>query len=288
MNRWRKSSRRLAGGGLLLGLLAGCVHIPDAAERNGQALQLAAARGWQPLSLHTGSFSLRAYLPASVPATGTLTVYLEGDGLAWLSADTPSLDPTPLTPLSLLLALQDPEPAAYLARPCQYEGVGSELCAQKYWTSHRFAPEAVQASNQALDQLKQRFQAQRLVLVGYSGGGTLASLLAARRQDVAGLITLAANLDHQAWTAAKHLSPLTGSLNPADSWQRLQHVPQRHYVGVADRQVGSGPVLSYAARFPATKRPAVVLVPGFDHYCCWQQRWPALKQEALFSWHMLQ
>jgi hypothetical protein len=45
--------------------------------------------------------------------------YQSGDGLAWLSSDVPSSDPTPLDPLALRLALAKPaRNAAYLARPC--------------------------------------------------------------------------------------------------------------------------------------------------------------------------
>ncbi|MFC3533541.1 alpha/beta hydrolase [Vogesella facilis] len=269
-----------------LGLLAGCVQVPDLAQRSHTADALATARGWQATSLHSDSFRLRAYLPAAPAAAEVLTVYLEGDGLAWLGASTPSDDPTPINPLALQLALQDRQPAAYLARPCQYESTDQAPCRQAYWTRLRFAPEVVQASSQALDQLKQRFRAQRLLLVGYSGGGTLAALLAARRQDVAGLITVAASLDHRAWAQDKQLSALSGSLNPGDDWQVLQWLPQRHYVGGQDSQVGRVPADAYAARFPPARRPQVVALPGFDHHCCWLQQWPALKQEALAHWQL--
>jgi dienelactone hydrolase len=214
--------------------------------------------------------------------TTVLTVYIEGDGLAWINGSTPSLDPTPLNPLALRLALRDPSGAAvYLARPCQFvTGAQRRGCQRKYWTSHRFAPEVIEASSSAIEQLKQRFAAERLVLVGYSGGGAVAALIAAQRRDVMRLVTVAGNLDHRAWTADLHLSALDGSLNPADAWRRLQSVPQIHFVGGQDRVLGESVVESYRARFAPGPAPTVRVLPTFDHHCCWVERWPDLLGEA--------
>ena len=50
-----------------------------------------------------------------------LNIYLEGDGLAWVSRREPSRDPTPDNPIGLRLAAIDPAPnVIWLARPCQY------------------------------------------------------------------------------------------------------------------------------------------------------------------------
>jgi hypothetical protein len=49
-----------------------------------------------------------------------LTVYIEGDGFAWLSRSQASYDPSPLNPVGLELALRHPlGESAYLARTCQ-------------------------------------------------------------------------------------------------------------------------------------------------------------------------
>ena len=137
-------------------------------------------------------------------------VRIEGDGLAWLSRSQVSADPTPMQPVALELAMRQPGgAAAYLARPCQYvQGPDARNCATAWWTDRRFAPEVVTASSLAIDQLKLRFSAQRLVLVGYSGGGAIAALVAAQRHDVALLVTVAGNLDTQAWTALNRITPL--------------------------------------------------------------------------------
>ncbi len=263
---------------VLLSALAGCLNLSPELRRD-NADQLASASGWQKVRLSAGRFVLAGYLPKNIPGhSTTLTVYIEGDGLAWITPSLASTDPTPQHPIGLMLALHHPKgAAAYLARPCQYaEGEDRRGCSVEYWTDKRFAPEVVEASDRAIDQFKEKFQAQRLVLVGYSGGGAVAALIAARRHDVALLVTVAGNLDHQKWTAQHHATPLTGSLNPPDAWEQLQDVPQLHFVGGRDQVVGRGVAESFANRFPANKRPETQVIQDFDHTCCWADQWQVL------------
>lgn len=258
-------------------LLSACIGADLQARRAASTLAATEA-GWQRSSLDAGVFVLTAFVPPRLRQADTLTIYIEGDGLAWINASTPSLDPTPLKPMALYLALRDPSGnAVYLARPCQYALAGQRRgCQRKYWTGQRFAPEVIASSSAAVDQLKQRFGAKRLVLVGYSGGGAVASLLAAQRQDIERLITVAGNLDHRTWTADQRLSPLEGSLNPADAWQGLQSLAQTHFVGGQDQVMGVAVARGYAARFPPAAPISIRLMPTFDHHCCWVEQWPAL------------
>jgi pimeloyl-ACP methyl ester carboxylesterase len=246
-------------------------------ERSQSARQLAAQGGWQSQSITAGRFLLLSLHPVPTSqAVDELTVFIEGDGMAWLDAQTPSSDPTPRRPLALQLALSDPQrTVAYLGRPCQYDPAGTpQRCRVADWTQARYSAEIVAAMNVAIDHLKQTFQARRVVLIGYSGGGTIAALLATRRHDVAMLITVAGLLDHAAWTQALRISPLTGSLNPADEWAQLRQIPQIHYVGGQDRQTGRlalGPALAHPS-----PRVRVIEMPDFDHDCCWVEAWPRL------------
>lgn len=262
---------------LLAALLAACASS-SIQERRAAAGQVAHEAGWQRLDLDAGSFVLAAFVPPGLAQADTLTVYIEGDGAAWVDAGTPSFDPTPRDPLALRLAVRDPRrQAVYLARPCQYvEGENRRHCAARYWTGGRFAPEVIAASNQAVEQLKTRYGAARIELVGYSGGGAVAALVAARRDDVARLVTVAGNLDTEAWTQGLHLSPLRGSLNPADASQALAAIPQQHYVGADDPVMPPRFARSYSRRFPAGRQPEIIVVPGFDHRCCWEGKWPSL------------
>lgn len=267
---------------LLLCLLCACSTLPGPEERQQSAAALALNAGWTGVDLPAGDFRLRAFVPQHAVRTATLTVYIEGDGLAWVNRSTPAFDPTPANPMALKLALLDDQPAAYLARPCQYApSPGRQPCERRYWTSHRFAPEVISSSNAAIDQLKARFAADALILVGYSGGGAVALLAAASRTDVARVITVAGNLDHAIWSATENISPLGGSLNPADFAAELGATPQTHLVGGRDRTVPEYVARSYASRSGPASRVEIIVIPEFDHHCCWTQRWRELKQRAL-------
>jgi len=265
-------------------LLAACSHLPSPSERTDRAQALAKAAGWSPLLLPANGFTLQAWVSEPTHASDTLTVYLEGDGLAWLDESSPSADPTPQDPLALRLALKHRGAVAYLGRPCQYvQAPYRQHCQSRYWTSNRFAPEVIDATSQALDQLKDRWGASQLVLVGYSGGGAVAALVTAQRKDVARLITLAGNLDHAAWTKLKRLSPLTGSLNPADFVPELQRIAQWHLAGGRDLVMPPVIAQGYASRFSSADRPVVMILDGFDHRCCWVDHWTPNDPDSLLG-----
>jgi dienelactone hydrolase len=262
---------------VLLFWQVGCANLPTVAERQISADRLAAQHRWQKLTLATSSFAMQAYMPAMVSNDEALTVYFEGDGLAWRTRSQPSDDPTPVNPVGLRLALAQPEGnAVYLARPCQYTRSQDENCQERYWTEARFAPEVIVAANQAVDQLKRRFAANRLTFVGYSGGAAVAALVAARRHDVERLITVAGNLDHAAWTAYHRVRPLKDSLNPTDEIPQLAKVHQWHFVGGKDRVIKPELINGFARRFPDNTQLSVVVEPEFDHQCCWVENWQIL------------
>lgn len=265
-------------------LLQGCA-VPGPEARSANATAWALAQGWQPLLLSGADFDIQAFVPAGLQRAPNLTVYLEGDGLAWLDRHTPSFAPTPVDPVGLHLAVADAGGrSVYLARPCQYtQGPAFKGCHPRYWGGHRFAPEIIAAVDRAVDKLKDRYGASELVLVGYSGGGAVAVLLAARRSDVVGLVTVAGTLDTERWAQQQRVSPLQGSLNPRQVAPRLRHLPQWHFMGEKDSVVpvavssgfledASGPASGQA------RAPFVQVVPGFDHGCCWAQAWPSLSR----------
>src|SRR3546814_2839304 len=73
----------------------------------------------------------------------------------------------------------------------------SDVCSSDLdvWTSARFSDGVIVSMSDALDRLKEEAGASSLDLVGYSGGGGVAVLLAARRRDVVSIVTIAGNLD---------------------------------------------------------------------------------------------
>lgn len=266
---------RVAAFFLLPILVAACASIPSPMDRRAHADAIAAMHGWQAERITAGRFDLLAYLPHAIKADDTLTIYIEGDGFGWVTGSMPSSDPTPLDPLALRLALAQPVGnAAYLGRPCQYGDAERSGCPERYWTNARFAPEVIEAVGLAVDELKQRFGASRLILIGYSGGANVAALLAEHRHDVARLITVAGNLDHRSWTAYHQIDPLTGSLNAADEANRLKDMPQAHFIGGKDSVVPPDLARRWPTGFVGVGRSNLHLIQDYDHHCCWVDHWP--------------
>ncbi len=254
---------------------AGCASPSRVAD------DLAGKGGLIQRTVASGRFDIRT-AERITDASAPLVAYIEGDGYAWISPTRPSSDPTPKDPLALHLASVDPSPnVLWLARPCQYSGGDKARgCSVTYWTDARFAAEVVQSLSTVIDQAKARSGASRVRLVGYSGGGTVAALLAARRNDIDLLVTVAGILDVAAWTKMEGLTPLDRSLDSADQSQQLAGLRQIHFVGVNDRTVPPAVARSFAARFPPGRRPSVVEIPGFDHSCCWAENWRGLRARA--------
>lgn len=242
------------------------------------------APGWEKLAFRTQRFDLIGYARITNPADSTLAIFIEGDGQGYITRSEVSPDPTPDRPTALEIAVRHPAAnVLYLARPCQYvEGGRRRGCEPLYWTSGRFAPEMVATLDQAIDQFMVARSMRRVTLYGYSGGGTMAALLAARRKDVAGLVTMAAVLDHQVWTSHFGDSPLRYSLNPVDDAATLRGIPQRHFVGQRDTTVPLFVVQSYLRR-TGLNDSAVTIVPRADHSCCWADLWPELARMPLAS-----
>jgi len=227
--------------------------------------------------LHTARFDLKAASRFS-PGASSVSIYIEGDGFAWVTATQPSQDPTPKNPLALHLAVADSaDSVVWLARPCQYVGGQSgRNCNQSYWTDARYAAEVISAYGEALDQIKAKSGASRIKLYGYSGGGTIVALLAASRSDVEVMVTIAGLLDVGAWTAQGGMSPLRRSLDPAQQLGPLSRQRQIHFAGAADQAVPASVTRGSAAKMGHEDNFPLVVLPGYDHHCCWEEAWPGL------------
>ena len=210
-------------------------------------------------------------------------IYIEGDGLAWAGRSRPSLDPTPKNPVALKLAAQDiASNVVYLARPCQYSKLVNEegRCPQKYWTSHRFAPEVIESYDAALNDIKKRYDVTFFHLVGFSGGANVAALLAARRYDIASLRSVAGNLDHVLLHQVHGVSQIPASLNAKDQAGAASHIPQYHFIGGQDEIVPPSIVQSYIEA--AGRRDCIysAVIAGASHSKGWAERWPSLLQPS--------
>ncbi|MCG3203311.1 MAG: hypothetical protein NFCOHLIN_03253 [Gammaproteobacteria bacterium] len=264
-----------------IALQAGCAGLASmAADRvRAQAFRIARSAGMESSIIEAGGFGVQAFHRGLAGATSAI-VYIEGDGQAWDAPHRPSRDPTPEDPIALRLAALDRSAAVlYLARPCQYQPRAAlAACPREYWTSGRYSGKIVAAMDHAIDAVLQQGGARGtrvpLGLVGYSGGGAVAMLLAARRSQVQWVVTLAGNLDHSAWTSAHKVTPLTNSLNAADAAPSLRALPQVHVIGGRDRVVPRSVTEAYLQRSGAGAAIEVIELPDFDHRCCWTLHWP--------------
>ncbi|MTD26633.1 alpha/beta hydrolase [Erwinia sp. J316] len=258
-----------------------CSLVTGCATENRVATADAIARpaGLQQGEIHAAPFVLSWWGKIRDPHQ-PVHLYIEGDGFAWVTPSQPSRDPTPLNPLALKLAAADPAAnVAYLARPCQYIPMErNPACNPSWWTDRRFAPQVIEAMNDAVSQILQQAPRQQLVLTGYSGGGAVAALIAARRSDVLSLRTVAGNLDMDEVNRLHHASPMPLSLNAKDVARTLAKLPQIHFSGSADRVVPLRVAEGYA-HASHSECVEVVSVSGLTHGGNWEQEWPALLKQ---------
>jgi hypothetical protein len=263
----------------LLGLISSVFFLSacsSSAERLRVANRVASAAGFHAFGYSAKDFRLAGY--SRIRQAGQpLTIYIEGDGRAWLSRNIPSTDPTPVKPLVLKLAALDrSDNVVYLARPCQYIDLAADRkCATPYWTRKRFAEEVIASVNEAVGAVARHAEAKQIHLVGYSGGAAVAALVAVRRSDVASLRTVAGYLDHVTLNRARKVSQLSGSLDPIEIAPRLAGVPQIHYLGRRDvlipRWVGDNFI-----RALGSARCASLEIVDATHYDGWEKSWVSL------------
>ena len=214
------------------------------------------------------------YTRAATRNDSALTVYLESDGLPWISGRVPANDPTSREPLALELMLQSADAAIYVARPCYHE-LDDDGCSWHAWTTARYSLATVESMAIAIARKSLMLGAKRLRLIGYSGGGVLAVLIAERLTNVDAVITIGANLDVEAWTSHHGYLPLTASLNPARStrehpWREL------HLQGAKDTVVPPATTEAYFSRYPRARRRTF---DDYDHVCCWKAEWLEVRGE---------
>jgi pimeloyl-ACP methyl ester carboxylesterase len=199
----------------------------------------------------------------------TLHVYLDGDGSPSLGG-YPAVDPTPRDPLVLDLMALDGAPAIYVGRPC-YHGLSGAPCAPALWTSGRYSEPVVASMAAAVQRVAKARAVEHIVWIGYSGGGVLAVLLATRVPETVGVVTIAANLDIDAWSDFHGTPRLTDSLNPARQPPPAPRLYQRHYAGGRDQTV---PV--QITRQGVVPGADLAIVADYDHRCCWPALWPTI------------
>ncbi|MFK7913438.1 MAG: alpha/beta hydrolase-fold protein [Pseudomonadales bacterium] len=211
---------------------------------------------------------------ANAGANQPVVVLLDGDGRAFLTPTTVARDPTPVSSflLRMMPAIAASAEVLYLARPC-YGTASDPACHPRLWTTHRYSAAVVASLAAALD--AQLGTQRPRILVGHSGGGVLAALLAEQRPDTTmALITAAAPLDIDAWTELQGYTPLYGSRKP--DLAALRPVCQRHYFGDTDAEVPPQLVQQWSSANPAAFSKVAA-----GHSCCWRETLQQAIVEAL-------
>jgi pimeloyl-ACP methyl ester carboxylesterase len=275
------------GIGLLLiplACLSGREPTPDPLTRLRSAEQIARESGFRPMALGTPSaytLPVAAWIrPASHTSgkaiLGSRThIYIEGDGLAWRRRGQVSEDPTPARPVALLLAAADPTTAAviYFGRPCQYGTSDESPCRPIHWTAGRYGDAVIAAMHRSLDRVIEDLGLHGTIdLIGYSGGGVVAALLAAQRSDIQNLITVAAPPDIALWTRTARVSPLLASNSPMEQLTALRSIRQHHYVGQNDKRVPPAITEAFHLALGPKAPSRFTVVEGIDHGA-WPEVW---------------
>lgn len=225
--------------------------------------------------IKTDKFDLTSFHNKSNSENDVLIIYIEGDGHAWKSKYRISENPTPENPVALKLAAIDPRPNVfYLARPCQYlNKIKLQKCSSMYWSSHRYSIDVVSAINQAMSKIKAGNNYSKIELIGFSGGGVIAMLVAALRDDVSKIITIASNIDHVAWSKHHAVSLLEASLNPIDFIDDLKNIKQLHLWGKKDKVVPVKTQMRLIKGFEKNRLFEYKVLPDYTHTCCWEDYW---------------
>lgn len=250
----------------------GCATIAGSFNPRSSADEIGKNAGFVKDTLPTNFFSLTSYLRKGKPGE-KLVIYIEGDGLAWKSRTNLSADPTPMHPLVLRLASMDAsENVAYLARPCQYNQ--DPHCGPEYWSDKRFSEEVITSMNEAVDDLVIKTGAKKIDLIGYSGGGGAAALMASRRKDVNSLRTIAGNLDSDAVCRYQKVDLMKGSLNPIMAAKKISSIPQAHFVGSEDKVVPAFIAQEFKNESGNEECIQVIEIKGVKHNEGWENAWP--------------
>jgi hypothetical protein len=253
---------------LMMAALGGCAAHPrfDPLHHLDPAFRLSSVQGQ--------GFELALVMPRDQRPAGALWVFLEGDGRPWVNGGRQiAVDPSPQNAIGFDLFALTPVARAYLSRPCYLGHALDAGCEPFLWTSARYGETVVASMAAALDAIVLQSGARQIVLVGYSGGGAMAYLVAPRVPEVSAVISISGNLDVAAWTRAHRFLPLTDSYNPATQPPLDRRIVQIVIQGARDINVPPG----ILGRFFARQQPHEIWTyDAADHTCCWQHDWQSI------------
>lgn len=210
------------------------------------------------------------------------TIYIGGDKDGAVRAETHKLwgaDATRTNPVGLHLASRDNATnLAYLSRPCQnIKFPEKNGCDPKYWQEDRYAPEIMEAYNTALNDISARYDITNFHLVGYDGGANIAAVMAATRNDVLTLRTVAGDLNPKFVDNTISAPVAANAVLATNYGHALSKVPQHHFVGAADEIITPGTYHSYRQAIGLSDCIRYSLIQDADHTNGWVEKWPQLR-----------
>lgn len=269
MLRTRRPGAALAALAAIAGVITGCASPAQKYDRTAQRADI---------SEHTvqgARFHHKIYRNNQALRGGALHVFIEGDASVKQALRSVPPDPTPRHSLMLRLMQEDKAGAILLGRPCYHGMFATDNCEIRHLGPERYSAEIVESMIKALQTELQHSETQQVIFFGYSGGGTVAFLMAAQHPRTAAIVTLAGNLDNITLAAHHNSPPLSGSLNPADMAPLPRTIVQLHYFGAKDEIVPA----ALAQRTLIRQNVAPVIFPGIDHDCCWRDVWPDIQAQ---------
>jgi pimeloyl-ACP methyl ester carboxylesterase len=210
-------------------------------------------------------------------------VVIEGDGQPWRNRFQVANDPTSASPLLLEWLSVTEHTALYLGRPCYFGQrevnapvppvritgqLLNKQCDAYWYTFGRYSQVVVDSLVQAL----QKLAAERcLILLGHSGGGTLAMLIARQLPTVSAVVTLSGNINVTAWQQYHQFTPLMGSLDPSKLSPLAARISQIHIAADQDTSI-----LPIWISQEAQRQHAAYQLWTISGHRQWQQAWSKL------------
>ncbi|MGC0371385.1 MAG: hypothetical protein DGJ47_000074 [Rickettsiaceae bacterium] len=251
---------------IILFLLSGCASLTSRQDpRNINGLSQ-----FEKSLVKTDEFVITTYQKINSNSS-PYVFYIEGDG-AIMRGRSIASDPTPRQGTLLKLMAMDQRPnIIYLARPCQFTNtkLNPKCTNNTYWTDKRLSEEVIGSLNQVINKTN---SSQKFSLIGYSGGGAAALLIAARNKRVKDIITIVANIDTEAFVKHHKSRLMHGSLNPRDFIQQTKHIPQMHLSGEYDRIVPTDIAAKYIQK-ANSKCVKMQIIKGATHSKGWKGFW---------------
>ena len=239
----------------------------------GQAYKVVSSETFKHLWLNNVYFEDIAY-PELRNKHVPVIVFIEGDGVPWDNRYRIAFEPTSDDPLLIKWFLAAKFPAIYLGRPCYFD-LNDKSCSA-YWYTHGRYSEPVVTS--LINVINERVPQKNIVLVGHSGGATLALLMAQHLKQVKAIVTIAGNLNVKAWIEHHQYATLVGSLDPSTRQASTRHLWQEHYYSPLDTVIKAEWIKAFSM---SQNKSKLIELPAKGHSQAWNEYQTEIMQRVL-------